>query len=284
MVRLLGPLAGIGFVAIALWSLMWGVIAYVSEPHVETAEHYVRKQFPLKEVSFSFAGPLGKFDERQLQRGFQVYKEVCSACHSLKYVAFRDLEQIGFSKPEVKAIAKNWTIETPSVDPATGETTTRKPIPSDRFPKPFANDVAARAANNNAIPPDQSLIVKARHHGPEYMYSLLTGYQEQPAALLKKYPDVKTGEGLYYNPYFPNLNLAMAPPLTDGQVSYADGTKASVSQMAQDVTAFLTWAAEPKMENRKLAGWASMAYLLIFTGLAYAAYRTIWADKKKPKA
>ena len=284
MVRLLGPLAGIGFVAIALWSLMWGVIAYVSEPHVETAEHYVRKQFPLKEVSFSFAGPLGKFDERQLQRGFQVYKEVCSACHSLKYVAFRDLEQIGFSKPEVKAIAKNWTIETPSVDPATGETTTRKPIPSDRFPKPFANDVAARAANNNAIPPDQSLIIKARHHGPEYMYSLLTGYQEQPASLLKKYPDVKTGEGLYYNPYFPNLNLAMAPPLTDGQVSYADGTKASVSQMAQDVTAFLTWAAEPKMENRKLAGWASMAYLLIFTGLAYAAYRTIWADKKKPKA
>ncbi len=284
MVRLLGPLAGIGFVAIALWSLMWGVIAYVSEPHIETAEHYVRKQFPLKEVDFSFAGPMGKFDNRQLQRGFQVYKEVCSACHSLKYVAFRDLEQIGFSKPEVKAIAKTWPLETPSIDPATGEVTTRKSLPSDRFPKPFANDTAARAANNNAIPPDQSLIIKARHHGPEYMYSLLTGYMEQPATLLKKYPDVKTGEGLYYNPYFPNLNLAMAPPLTDGQVSYSDGTKSSVDQMAKDVTAFLTWAAEPKMENRKTAGWASMAYLLIFTGLAYAAYRTIWADKKKPKA
>jgi ubiquinol-cytochrome c reductase cytochrome c1 subunit len=126
--------------------------------------------------------------------------------------------------------------------------------------------------------------VKARHHGPEYIYSLLTGYQEQPATLLKKYPDVKTPEGLYYNPYFPNLNLAMAPPLSDGQVSYSDGTKASVDQMAKDVVAFLTWTAEPKMENRKLAGWASMAYLLIFTGLAYAAYRTIWADKKKPKA
>ncbi len=284
MVRLLGPLAGIGFVAVVLWSLMWGVIAYVSEPHIETAEHYVRKQFPLKEVSFSFEGPAGKFDNRQLQRGFQVYKEVCSACHSLKYVAFRDLEQIGFTKPEVKAIAKDWPLETPSIDPATGEVTTRKSLPADRFPKPFANDTAARAANNNAIPPDQSLIIKARHHGPEYMYSLLTGYQEQPATLLKKYPDVKTGEGLYYNPYFPNLNLAMAPPLTDGQVSYADGTKASVDQMAKDVTAFLTWAAEPKMENRKMAGWASMAYLVIFTGLAYAAYRTIWADKKKPKA
>jgi ubiquinol-cytochrome c reductase cytochrome c1 subunit len=284
MVRLLGPLVGIGFVAVALWSLMWGVIAYVSDPHVETAEHYVRKQYPLKEVSFSFQGPVGKFDDRQLQRGFQVYKEVCSACHSLKYVAFRDLEQIGFSKGEVKAIAKDWPLETPSIDPATGEVTTRKSLPSDRFPKPFANDTAARAANNNAIPPDQSLIVKARHHGPEYIYSLLTGYMEQPATLLKKYPDVKTPDGLHYNPYFPNLNLAMAAPLTDGQVSYSDGTKASVDQMAKDVTAFLTWAAEPKLENRKLAGLASMAYLFIFTGLAYAAYRTIWADKKKPKA
>ena len=284
MVRLLGPLAGIGFVAVALWSLMWGVIAYVSEPHIETAEHYVRKQFPLKEASFSFAGPAGKFDQRQLQRGFQVYKEVCSACHSLKYVAFRDLEQIGFSKPEVKAIAKNWSLETPTIDPATGEATTRKPVPSDRFPMPFANDTAARAANNNAIPPDQSLIVKAREDGPHYVYSLLTGYQEQPTELLKRYPDVKTPEGLHYNPYFRNLNLAMAPPLVADQVSYADGTKATLEQEAQDVVAFLMWAAEPKLGNRIVAGWASMIYLLIFTGLAYAAYRTIWADKKKPKA
>ena len=284
MVRLLGPLAGIGFVAIALWSLMWGVIAYVSEPHIETAEHYIRKQFPLKEVDFSFAGPVGKFDQRQLQRGFQVYKEVCSACHSLKYVAFRDLEQIGFSKPEVKAIAKNWSLETPTIDPATGEAATRKPVPSDRFPMPFANDTAARAANNNAIPPDQSLIVKAREDGPHYVYSLLTGYQEQPTELLKRYPDVKTPEGLHYNPYFRNLNLAMAPPLVADQVSYADGTKATLEQEAQDVVAFLMWAAEPKLGNRIVAGWASMIYLLIFTGLAYAAYRTIWADKKKPKA
>lgn len=281
MVRPLGILAGIGFVAVVLWSLMWGVIAYVSEPHIETAEHYVAKQFPLKEASFSFTGPAGKFDNRQLQRGFQVYKEVCSACHSLKYVAFRDLEHIGFSKPEVKAIAKNWAIETPSIDPATGEATTRKSLPSDKFPMPFANDVAARAANNNAIPPDQSLIIKAREHGPAYMYSLLTGYQEQPAALIKKYPDVKTPEGLYYNPYFRNLNLAMAPPLVADQVSYTDGTKATLEQQAKDVTAFLTWAAEPKLGSRIIAGWASMIYLLIFTGLAYAAYRTIWADKKK---
>ena len=279
MVRPLGILAGIGFVAVALWSLMWGAIAYVSEPHVPTAEHVYHLE--PKEVAFSFAGPVGKFDQAQLQRGFQVYKEVCSACHSLKYVAFRDLEQIGFSKPEVKAIAKNWSIETPSIDPATGEAATRKSLPSDYFPKPFANDVAARAANNNAIPPDQSLITKAREDGPAYIYSLLTGYEAQPAAMLKQFPDVKTPEGLHYNPYFRNLNLAMAAPLNDGQVSYSDGTKASVDQMAKDVTAFLTWAAEPKLETRKTVGWASMVYLIIFTGLAYAAYRSIWADKKK---
>ena len=279
MVRPLGILAGIGFVAVVLWSLMWGVVAYVTEPHVPTVEHaYHLKP---KEVAFSFQGPMGKYDRQQLQRGFQVYKEVCSACHSLKFVAFRDLEGIGFSKPQVKAIAKNWALETPSIDPATGEANTRKSLPSDYFPKPFANDVAARAANNNAIPPDQSLIVKAREEGPQYIYSLLTGYQEQPAALLKKYPDAKTPEGLHFNPYFPNLNLAMAPPLVADQVSYSDGTKATLDQEAKDVVAFLSWAAEPKLETRHAVGWAALIYLLIFTGIAFAAYKTIWADKKK---
>jgi ubiquinol-cytochrome c reductase cytochrome c1 subunit len=279
MVRPLGILAGIGFVAVVLWSLMWGVVAYVTEPHVPTVEHMYHLK--PKEVAFSFEGPMGKYDRQQLQRGFQVYKEVCSACHSLKFVAFRDLEGIGFSKPEVKAIAKNWAIETPSIDPATGEANTRKSLPSDYFPKPFANDVAARAANNNAIPPDQSLIVKAREHGAHYIYSLLTGYQDQPATLLKKFPDAKTPDGLHYNPYFPNLNLAMAPPLVADQVSYSDGTKATLEQEAKDVTAFLAWAAEPKLETRNAVGWASLIYLLIFTGIAFAAYRTIWADKKK---
>ena len=279
MVRPLGILAGIGFVAVVLWSFMWGAIAYVSDPPAKTV--YQAYHLPPKEASFSFEGPMGKYDRAQLQRGFQVYKEVCSACHSLKFVAFRDLEQIGFSKPEVKAIAKNWALETPSIDPATGEANTRKSLPSDYFPKPFANDVAARAANNNAIPPDQSLIVKAREEGPQYIYSLITGYRDQPADLLKKYPDAKTPEGLHYNPYFPNLNLAMAPPLVADQVSYADGTKATLDQEAKDVVAFLTWAAEPKLETRHTVGWAALIYLLIFTGIAYAAYRTIWADKKK---
>ena len=169
MVRPLGIVAGFGFVAVVLWSMIWGVVAVVPvvSSHGSFVAPTVEHEFHLKpkEVGFSFQGPAGAYDNRQLQRGFQVYKEVCSACHSLKYVAFRDLEGIGFSKAEVKAIAKNWALETPSIDPATGEASTRKSLPSDHFPKPFANDVAARAANNNAIPPDQSLIVKAREDG-----------------------------------------------------------------------------------------------------------------------
>ena len=286
MVRPLGILAGLGFVIILLFSFIVGVfqVAPVVAEHkafvAPTAEH----EFHLdpKNVAFSFDGPTGKYDLQQLQRGFQVYKEVCAACHSMKHLAFRDLEGIGFSKAEVKAIAANWAIETPTIDPATGEAATRKPIPADKFPSPYANEVAARAANNNALPPDQSLIAKARHEGPRYVYSLLTGYQPQPPALLRQFPEVKTPKGLNYNPYFPNLNLAMAPPLADGQISYADGTKGTVDNYARDVSAFLFWAAEPKLEARHQVGWAAMIYLLIFTGLAYLAYRSIWADKKHP--
>ena len=208
MVRPIGIFVGLGFVAVALWSFLWGVVAVV--PVISEHGHFTvpdvshEYHLPPKEVSFTFEGPAGKYDKRQLQRGFQVYKEVCSACHSLKFVAFRDLEQIGFSKPEVKAIAKNWALETPSIDPATGEANTRKSLPSDYFPKPFANDVAARAANNNAIPPDQSLIVKAREEGPQYIYSLLTGYPEgQPAELLKKISRRKDARGIALQPLFP---------------------------------------------------------------------------------
>jgi hypothetical protein len=177
-----------------------------------------------KHVSYSFDGPLGHYDKAQLQRGFQVFSEVCSACHSLKFVSFRDLADLGYNEAEIKAIAKNWKIKTPDIDPKTGEMATREPVPSDKFPKPFANNVAAAAANNNAIPPDLSLMTKARHSGTAYVYSLLTGYQQQPAELLQKFPDVKTPAGLHYNPYFANLNLAMAPPLTaEGQVTYGEG-------------------------------------------------------------
>lgn len=286
MVRYGAILVGAFFSLMLLYSFLTGAVAVMpimgeygkfTEPTVEKVFHRDPKH-----VSFSFDGPFGKYDQQQLQRGFQVYKEVCSACHSLKFVAFRDLEALGYNEAEVKAIAKQWAIKTPSVDPATGEPATRDPVPADHFPKPFANNVAAAAANNNAIPPDLSLMTKARHHGTAYVYSLLTGFQEQPAELLKKFPDSKTPEGLHYNPYFANLNLAMAPPLSaDGQVTYSDGTNPSVDQMAQDVSAFLTWTAEPKLENRRAAGLATIIFLLIATGLAYMSYKNIWADKKK---
>lgn len=281
MARPIGMLAGAGFVLVLLWSLMWGAIAYISEPPKPTVEH----EFHLapKEVNFSFNGVGGKFDNAQLQRGFQVYKEVCSGCHSLKQVAFRDLEEIGFSKPEVKAIATNWAVEVPSINPETGEPSTRKATPADKFPSPYANEVAGRAANNNALPPDLSLMTKARHEGSNYVYSLLTGYREQPAKLLKQFPDAKTPDGLHYNPYFANLNIAMTPPLTDGSVTYTDGTPTSLKQNAKDVAAFLTWTAEPNLPARHTVGWASVIYLLVFTALAYLAYRNIWADKKPKK-
>ena len=268
MVRLIGALAGIVFVvALVIAALM------PREASPEDATHLFHKH--PKELHLASDGPFGKFDRQQLQRGFQVYKEVCSACHSMELVAIRSLQDIGFSEPEVKALAKTFTV--PSLDPNTGEAATRPGLPSDRFPSPYANEIAARAANNNALPPDLSLMTKARHDGPAYVYSLLTGYQNPPANLPE---DKRPGTGLHYNPYFPNLNLAMAPPLSDGQVTYADGTEASVDQMAKDVAAFLVWTAEPKMENRHRTGIAVVIFLIIATGLAYLSYQSIWRGKK----
>ena len=281
MVRTIAILIGAAFtfvLAIALWGT---VATAISDPAPETAEH----EFHLhpKDAHLSSAGFFGKFDNAQVQRGFQVYKEVCAACHSLKYVAFRDLEEIGYSEPEVKAIANQWVIEQPSVNPETGEATTRKNVASDRFPSPFANEVAARAANNNALPPDLSLMTKARHDGSNYVYSLVgpDAYRPQPRELLAKFPETKTPEGLHYNPYFANLNIAMPPPITsDNQVTYSDGTRATRDQMAKDVAAFLTWTAEPKLESRHAAGFASVIFIAIFCFLAWGAYQNVWRDVK----
>jgi ubiquinol-cytochrome c reductase cytochrome c1 subunit len=261
---------------IALFGSVYGAITDPVAPTAESEYH-----LHPKELDLASNGVFGKFDRRQLQRGFQVYKEVCAACHSLRLVAFRDLQKIGYTEPEVKAIANQWVIEQPSINPETGEAATRKNIPSDHFPLPFANDVAARAANNNALPPDLSLITKAREDGTAYVHSLLTGYTTQPAALLKEFPDIKTPEGLHYNPYFANLNIAMPPPLTaDGQVTYTDGTKATRDQMSKDVSAFLTWTAEPKLESRHGAGLAAVIFIAIFCFLAWGAYQNVWRDVK----
>jgi ubiquinol-cytochrome c reductase cytochrome c1 subunit len=277
MVRVIGFLVGLGFVGVALISLITGMVTYVSEPHEETVEH--RFHLEPKHVSFPTDGALGKFDRQQLQRGFQVYKEVCAACHGINYVAFRNLADLGYEEAEIKAIAEQWQIEVPSVNAETGEAATRKAIMADRFPNPYANEVAARAANNNAMPPDLSLITKARHGGAAYVYSLLTGYQNPPANLPQ---EARPGQGLYYNPYFANLNIAMPPPITaDGQVTYADGTQATRDQMAKDVSAFLVWTAEPNLESRHRTGLAVLLFLLLATILAYFSYKQVWSGSSR---
>jgi ubiquinol-cytochrome c reductase cytochrome c1 subunit len=280
LLRSIKYLVGAAFAGVLLISFFVGVSNYLSSPPAPTAEEEFHKH--PKHLSLASDGPFGRFDRQQLQRGFQVYKEVCSACHSLSLVAFHDLEALGYSEAEVKAIANQWQTEVPSVNPETGEPATRKALPSDRFPAPYANEVAARAANNNALPPDLSLMTKARHDGGAYVYSLLTGFQPQPAELVKKFPSAKTPNGLHYNPYFANLNLAMPPPLTsEGQVTYAPGNpKPTVDQMAKDVAAFLVWTAEPKLEQRHATGVAVSIFLLFATILGYLAYQNIWRTEK----
>ena len=281
MVRIIGFLVGLGFAGVLLISLVVNLVAYVQTPPEATAESEYHRH--PKELHLASDGPFGKFDRQQVQRGYQVYKEVCAACHSMNLVAYRNLAELGYNEAEVKAEAASH--EVPGINPETGEVSTRKATPSDHFPSPYLNETAARAANNNALPPDLSLIAKAREGGAAYIYSLLTGFQDQPAELLKKFPSAKTPDGLYYNPYFANLNLAMAPPLTsEGQVTYADGTKATVDQMAKDVSAFLVWTAEPKLEARHRYGMTALIFLIIATVLGYLSYRNIWAEAKRKVA
>jgi ubiquinol-cytochrome c reductase cytochrome c1 subunit len=281
ILRIILGLIGAAFAGVVMISLISNVVTSIQQPAEETAEHEYHKH--AKHLNLPSDGPLGKFDRQQLQRGFQVYKEVCAACHGLNLVAFRNLADLGYEEAEVKAIANQWLIEVPTENPETGEPATRKAIPSDNFPNPYPNETAARAANNNALPPDLSLITKAREGGAAYTYSLLTGYQRQPASLLEHFPAAKTPPGLYYNPYFPNLNIAMPPPLTSaGQVTYAPGNPPpTVDQMAKDVSAFLAWAAEPTLEKRHRSGLAVVIFLLVATILGYLAYRQIWAEAKR---
>ncbi|HTU12307.1 MAG TPA: cytochrome c1 [Allosphingosinicella sp.] len=277
MVRILGILVGLGFVGVAAWSLLWGVIAYIGEPPQRSVEAQFHEH--PKHPHFEFEGPFGRFshNQQQLQRGLQVYREVCASCHGLQYVAFRNFEALGYSEGQVRTIANEWTHKVPSINPRDGAPAERNPLPADRIPNPYPNEAAARNANNNALPPDLSLITKARHGGAAYVYSLLTGYQNPPANLPA---ENRPGEGLHYNPYFPNLNIAMPAPLSANQVTYADGTPATVDQMAQDVSAFLAWAAEPESDARKNVGLATLIFLLIATIIAYMAYQNVWAGRK----
>jgi len=218
---------------------------------------------------WSFDGVFGSFDRAQLQRGFQVYKEVCAACHSLSLVNFRNLTDLGYSEEEVKAFAATFTVVDGPNDE--GEMFERPALPSDPLPAPYANEQAARFAFGGAYPVDLSLIGKSRVGGPDYVAALLSGYRDPPA-------DAETVEGKYYNAYFPGHWIAMPPPLSDGAVTYGDGTPATVEQMASDFAAFAMWAAEPKLEVRKQTGVKVMLFLVVLTGLLYAAKRKVWAD------
>ena len=284
IVRVIGFLVGIGFAVVLLISLFSGVATYFAEPPEELASE--RFHLEPKHLALASDGPFGKFDNQQLQRGFQVYQEVCAACHSLKMASFRDLEHLGYTEAEIKKIASDWKIPVPTINEQTGEPATRKALPSDTFPSPFPNEIAARAANNNALPPDLTLITKAREGKAAYVYSLLTGYRDPKTYKNEKGEplpaDARPPQGLHFNPYFANLNIAMPPPLTsNGQVSYADGTPATVDQMAKDVSAFLVWTGEPNLGSRHAAGIAVVIFLLVASVLGYFAYMQIWAQAKR---
>jgi ubiquinol-cytochrome c reductase cytochrome c1 subunit len=237
-----------------------------SEAESSTSAHHPKK------LNWEFEGFFGRFDKQSIQRGYQVYKEVCSACHGLKLVAYRNLQDIGFSENEVKQIAAEYVVTDGPDD--SGEMFERPALPSDRFVSPFANEQAARAANGGAFPLDLSLIVKARHDGPNYVYSLLTGFAEAP-------DDFKMTEGKYYNPYFTGRQISMPPPLADdGAVEYKDGTVATKEQMAIDVVNFLQFAAEPETEHRKQMGVRAMIFLATMTLLFAIAKKLVWRKLK----
>ena len=225
----------------------------------------------LLKPDWSFNGFFGKFDRASLQRGYQVYKEVCASCHSMSLLSYRNLAEKGgpeFTAEEVKAIASQFEVtDGPNND---GEMFQRSGKPSDRFASPYPNENASRSANGGAYPPDMSVLAKARPGGSDYIYSVLMGYEE------KAPENIKLEEGVYYNKYMIGNKIRMANPLSEGVIEYTDGTKASQEQMAKDVVSFLTWAAEPHLEIRKELGFKSVIYLLILTILVYLIKKKIW--------
>ena len=227
----------------------------------------------LPHEKWSWGGPFGSFDKAQLQRGLQVYTQVCATCHSLSLVAYRNLEALGYGEEEIKAYAANYEVQDGPNDE--GEMFTRDAIPSDRFVQPFPNENAARASNNGAYPPDLSLIVKARKNGANYLYGLLIGYEEAPE-------NFNLGEGMAYNKHFAagGNQIAMPQPLYGDDVEYADGTEASLEQEARDVTAFLAWAAEPELEQRKAMGIKVLIFLFVLFVMTVAVKKAVWRNVK----
>tara|TARA_B100000902_G_scaffold11371_1_gene13885 strand:+ start:343 stop:1122 length:780 start_codon:yes stop_codon:yes gene_type:complete len=242
------------------------ILTFTLQPKTNAAE-----KVEYLKTDWSFKGLFGKFDRASLQRGYQVYTEVCSSCHSMKYLSYRNLSEKGgpeFSVAEAKAIAASFEVtDGPNAD---GEMFQRPAKLSDKFIMPYENVKAAQAANGGAYPPDMSVLVKARGGGVDYIYSLLLGYEDAPAG-------VTLDEGVYYNKYMYGNKIKMSAPLSDGIVEYGDGTIASVEQMSKDVTTFLMWAAEPHLETRHRMGFKAIVYLIILTILVYFSMKKIWS-------
>jgi ubiquinol-cytochrome c reductase cytochrome c1 subunit len=235
--------------------------------------HGVAEDESIKTLKWTFEGALGYYDKASLRRGFQVYNEVCATCHSMNLLTYRKLKNIGYSEDEVKAIAETKTVhDGPNDD---GEMFDRPGRSNDTFVAPYRNKQAAMSANSGAYPPDLSLATKAYEHsgGPNYIYSVLTGFEEAPK-------DFILPEGKYYNRYFSGHVISMAPPLSEGVITYADGTEASIDQMARDVSNFLQWAAEPELEERKKMGFKFMIFLAFATVISYLLKKKIWSDIK----
>eukprot|EP00270_Netrium_digitus_P008504 TRINITY_DN254_c0_g1_i1.p1 TRINITY_DN254_c0_g1~~TRINITY_DN254_c0_g1_i1.p1 ORF type:complete len:338 (+),score=73.46 TRINITY_DN254_c0_g1_i1:52-1065(+) len=246
------------------------VVGLASVAHADEAEHGLHSpSYPWPHI-----GILSSYDHASIRRGHQVYQQVCAACHSMSLVAYRDLIGVAYTEDEVKAIASEVEVDDGPNDE--GEMFQRPGKPSDHLPSPYANEQAARFANNGAYPPDLSLITKARHDGQNYVFSLLTGYRPPPAG-------VSVREGLYYNPYFPGGAIAMPQMLVEGGVEYDDGTPSTQAQMAKDVVSFLAWAAEPEMDERKLMGmkWVFVMVLVWATAVYYKRWK--WSPLKSRK-
>ena len=225
-------------------------------------------------TDWTFKGLFGKFDRASLQRGYQVYTEVCAACHSMKYLSYRNLSEKGgpeFSVAQAKAIAASFEVtDGPNAD---GEMFQRPGKLSDKFVMPYENVKAAEAANGGAYPPDMSVLVKARGGGVDYIYSLLQGYEDAPSGMI-------LDDGVHYNKYMYGNKIKMSAPLSDGIIEYSDGTNPSVEQMSKDVTTFLMWAAEPSLEARHQMGFKAIVYLIILTTLVYFSMKRIWSRVK----